>query len=65
MYEILLDGDYFDSLGISEINKLIEDTGYQYYHIFGEDIVIVMLTENEVNKLERERGWRLILPQGS
>jgi len=45
---------------IDEINKMIEDTGYQYYEILGfmDEMVLVLLTEKEAEKLIKERGWR-------
>ncbi|MEM2920841.1 MAG: hypothetical protein QXF26_00820, partial [Candidatus Bathyarchaeia archaeon] len=44
------------------INKLIKDTGYQYYRIClfdDSNLSIVALTEEEAKKLVEERGWGL------
>jgi len=57
--EIVLRYDYIIDMGIHELNELIEDTGYQYYHIeHGDLIMVVVLTKGEAEKLEKERGWR-------
>lgn len=44
-----------------EINDLIKDTGHQYYKILDGDqaVFAVVLTEEEADKLIKERGWRL------
>jgi len=45
---------------VSKINELIRDTGYQYYTTsYFEDINYVVLTEEEAEKLKKERGWKL------
>ncbi|MBO3753996.1 MAG: hypothetical protein FGF53_03850, partial [Candidatus Brockarchaeota archaeon] len=48
---------------IERINELIKDTGYQYYGLHNEDIILVVLREDEAEKLKKERGWALYLPQ--
>ncbi|MBO3842592.1 MAG: hypothetical protein FGF48_09310 [Candidatus Brockarchaeota archaeon] len=48
---------------IERINELIKDTGYQYYALHDEDIILVVLREDEVKKLKGERGWKLYLPR--
>ncbi|MGB9717639.1 MAG: hypothetical protein ACPL4E_04270 [Thermoproteota archaeon] len=40
------------------MNKLIEDTGHQYYQVEHEIIMVVVLTKGEAEKLEKERGWK-------
>ncbi|MBO3810215.1 MAG: hypothetical protein FGF50_11580 [Candidatus Brockarchaeota archaeon] len=55
--QIVLQHDYFMDIGLKELNEIIEDTGYQYYLLATEDIIIVVLTKEEVEKLMRERGW--------
>ena len=53
---IVLEYDYLHDLGLSELNELVRDTGYQYYEVQDEFITIVVLTE-EAKKLEKERAW--------
>lgn len=49
-------------LAVKKINKLIRDTGYQYYRLRNsDDIVYTVLSGNEAEKL-RGRGWKLSLP---
>ncbi|MEM2058772.1 MAG: hypothetical protein QXZ66_07340 [Thermoproteota archaeon] len=55
--EIVLRYDYIVDMGLRELNELIGDTGYKYYQIEDEDITVVVLTEEEVKKLRKERGW--------
>ncbi|MEM3648761.1 MAG: hypothetical protein QW506_06325 [Thermoproteota archaeon] len=59
---IVLQEDYLVSLGLGELNEMIRDTGYQYYSLdtsktYGDRIVMVVLTEEEKEKLVKERGW--------
>lgn len=42
---------------IKKINELIKDTGYQYYEPREEYIVYIVFSENEAEKLKRDRGW--------
>lgn len=46
---------------LSQLNKVIEDTGYRYYLIGGggQFAFVVVLTPEEAEKLKKERGWRL------
>lgn len=46
---------------IIKINKLIRNSGYQYYEILSCDQValLVVLTQEEARKLEGERDWKL------
>ena len=56
--EIALRYDYIEDMGLKELNKLIEDTGYQYYQLedeFIELITVVVLMEEEAEMLEKER----------
>lgn len=55
--ELALRHDYIEDMGLREINELIEDTGYQYYSVKDEWIIIVILRKEEAEKLRRERGW--------
>ncbi|MBO3842120.1 MAG: hypothetical protein FGF48_06865 [Candidatus Brockarchaeota archaeon] len=58
--EIALMLDYIEDMGLRELNELIKDTGYQYYQVKRGDmahIIVVVLTEEEANKLEKERDW--------
>ncbi|MBO3798904.1 MAG: hypothetical protein QXU11_11075 [Thermoproteota archaeon] len=55
--QIVLEHDYFMDLGLEELNGIIKDTGYQYYLLSDEMIIVVMLTREEAQKLKRERGW--------
>ncbi|MEM2088453.1 MAG: hypothetical protein QXF52_07270 [Thermoproteota archaeon] len=48
---------------VNKINELIKDTGYQYYAIDDEHVVYAVFSEDETEKLKRERGWKLSLPQ--
>jgi hypothetical protein len=64
MLEFYSDADflYLDS-AIRKINELIKDTGYRYYSPFNVDYLnYVVLSKEEVEKLMKERGWRLFLP---
>lgn len=56
--EIALKYDYIEDMGLEELNKVIEDTGYQYCQIENELITVVVLTKEEAKKLEKERGWK-------
>ncbi|MEM2050982.1 MAG: hypothetical protein QXI42_04070 [Thermoproteota archaeon] len=56
--KITLEKDYFHDLGLRKINELIKDTGYQYYQINKEDLIVVVLTKEEAERLEKERGWK-------
>ncbi|MBO3809704.1 MAG: hypothetical protein FGF50_08950 [Candidatus Brockarchaeota archaeon] len=59
--EIVLDRDWIEDMGLRELNKFIEDTGYQYYKLkeaFIELITVVVLKEEEAEKLKEERGWK-------
>jgi len=47
---------------VSRINIWIKDTEYQYYSIGPEGKAYVVLSKDEAEKLERERGWRLFHP---
>ncbi len=60
--EIVLQYDYIQDMGLEELNELIEKTGYQYYRVKDEYIIIVVLTKDEVKRLEDERGWKLYSP---
>ncbi|MEM3028575.1 MAG: hypothetical protein QXW09_00375 [Thermoproteota archaeon] len=55
--QIVLENDYFMDLGLEELNEIIKDTGYQYYLLSDEMIIMLMLTKEEAQKLKRERGW--------
>ncbi|MBO3797463.1 MAG: hypothetical protein QXI42_06560 [Thermoproteota archaeon] len=58
--QIVLRHDFIEDMGLRELNEIIEDTGYQYYQINERDVdyyVVVVLTKEEAEKLERERGW--------
>ncbi|MEM3660494.1 MAG: hypothetical protein QXU11_08790 [Thermoproteota archaeon] len=55
--ELALRHDYIEDMGLREINELIEDTGYQYYSVNDEWIIIVILRKEEAEKLRMERGW--------
>ncbi|MEM2088858.1 MAG: hypothetical protein QXF52_09365 [Thermoproteota archaeon] len=46
---------------LSQLNKVMEATGYKYYLIGSGDqfAFVVVLTPEEAEKLRRERGWRL------
>ncbi|MBO3841107.1 MAG: hypothetical protein FGF48_01635 [Candidatus Brockarchaeota archaeon] len=56
--KIILWHDFFEDLGLKKINELIKDTGYQYYRIDHELVMVVVLTEEEAKKLMKERNWR-------
>lgn len=43
---------------LSQINKIIENTGYQYYELACSDQIVVVLTRGEKEKLESERCWK-------
>ena len=53
---------------LAQINRLIRDTGYQYYSYgdyykgSGSLVEIFFLTKKEVEKLTSERGWELYHP---
>ncbi|MGB9717517.1 MAG: hypothetical protein ACP5PQ_06300 [Thermoproteota archaeon] len=49
--------DYIMDIGLEELNEIIKDTGYQYYEVSSNPMIIVVLTEEEAKKLEKERGW--------
>jgi len=55
--EIALRHDYIEDMGLGELNELIRDTGYQYYQVKNELIMVVVLTKEEAEKLKKERGW--------
>lgn len=58
--EIALLHDYIQDMGLRELNELIEDTEYQDYQVKCRDImriIVVVLTKEEAEKLEKERGW--------
>lgn len=62
--EIALQYDYFVDMGLYELNMLIKDTGYQYCQIDErevDDIIVTLLTEEEAEKLKKERGWKFKL----
>ncbi|MEM3958519.1 MAG: hypothetical protein QXO47_10010 [Thermoproteota archaeon] len=55
-------GDFLDVEHIfSQLNKVMEGTGYRYYLMggTGQFIFTVVLTPEEAEKLRKERGWRL------
>lgn len=58
--QIVLRDDYLIDIGLKELNKILKDTRYQYYQIKYEDIIVVMLTEEEAEKLRKERGWEFV-----
>ncbi|MBO3810213.1 MAG: hypothetical protein FGF50_11570 [Candidatus Brockarchaeota archaeon] len=63
LVEFYSDGKYlFMNPAVKMINELIKDTGYQYYAIHNEYIVYGVFSEDEAEKLKRERGWKLSLP---
>ncbi|MBO3798979.1 MAG: hypothetical protein QXO47_03525 [Thermoproteota archaeon] len=45
---------------VKKINELIRDTGYQYYWLPGDDFCFVVLTQDEAEKLKREREWKFV-----
>ncbi|MEM2921089.1 MAG: hypothetical protein QXF26_02090 [Candidatus Bathyarchaeia archaeon] len=54
---------------LAQINRLIRDTGYQYYSYGGyykgnggSFVGVIVLTKREVRKLTTERGWVLYHP---
>lgn len=55
--EIVLQYDYIEDMGLRELNELIEKTGYKYYQVEQDYIIVVVLTK-EAEKLEKERGWK-------
>ncbi|MEM3388156.1 MAG: hypothetical protein QXU47_09295 [Candidatus Bathyarchaeia archaeon] len=56
--QIVIRYDWIEDMGLEELNKILEDTGYQYYQIDDEYIKVVMLTKEEAEKLKKERGWK-------
>ncbi|MBO3810285.1 MAG: hypothetical protein FGF50_11935 [Candidatus Brockarchaeota archaeon] len=56
--QIALKYDYFEDIGLEELNDIIRGTGYWYYQIATEYIMVVVLTKEEAEKLRKERGWR-------
>lgn len=61
--EFSFKGDFLEvEVLIKQVNDLIEDTGYQYYDIpgGGQAAFLVVFTEDEVDKLIEERGWKLV-----
>ncbi|MEM3490238.1 MAG: hypothetical protein QXO75_11375, partial [Nitrososphaerota archaeon] len=56
--EIALRHDWIEDMGLKELNEIVGDTGYQYYQVRDEYIVVVMLTKEEAEKLAKERGWK-------
>lgn len=57
---MVLKYDYIMDMGLRELNEIIKDTGYQYYQVFDRPIIIVVLKEEEAQKLKEERGWAYI-----
>lgn len=55
--QIVLRYDYLMDIGLEELNEIIRDTEYRYYQLATEDIIVVVLTKEEAEKLRRERGW--------
>ncbi|MEM3466048.1 MAG: hypothetical protein QXU11_10695 [Thermoproteota archaeon] len=55
------EGDWLlADLAVKRINELIRDMGYQYYEVREEYIVYVVLSEDEAEKLRKERGWEFL-----
>jgi hypothetical protein len=53
-------GDFIDVGVLAEVNEIIEDTGIQFavYDTRDQFAFVVALTDDEREKLQRERGWR-------
>ncbi|MGB9709728.1 hypothetical protein [Infirmifilum uzonense] len=45
---------------VEEINELIKDTGYQYYELPDEYFYFIVLTQDEAERLRKERGWKYV-----
>ncbi|MBO3842106.1 MAG: hypothetical protein FGF48_06780 [Candidatus Brockarchaeota archaeon] len=56
--QIVLRHDFLEDIGLRELNKLIEDTEYQYYQVEDDYITVGVLTKEEAEKLKKERGWK-------
>ncbi|MEM3660716.1 MAG: hypothetical protein QXU11_09990 [Thermoproteota archaeon] len=56
--QIALRYDYLEDIGLEQLNEIIKDSEYQYYQVKHELITVVVLTEEEAEKLKKERGWK-------
>ncbi|MCI0393615.1 MAG: hypothetical protein L0332_24480 [Chloroflexi bacterium] len=54
--------DWLDVNIVFELNRLIEDMGYQFaiHKPFSQSVFIVVLTSEEKSTLERVRGWEFV-----
>jgi len=55
--------DFLNDSFVWDINKIIMDTGYQYYAFLeatrSVELALVMLTDEEAEKLKKERRWEI------
>ncbi|WDL95509.1 HEAT repeat domain-containing protein [Alicyclobacillus sp. ALC3] len=58
------EGDYADMNLLGTLNEVMAHTEYRYYayYPFDQTLFVVVLTEQERDRLAQERGWSLIQP---
>ncbi|QHW33233.1 hypothetical protein GZH47_22215 [Paenibacillus rhizovicinus] len=62
-YKLSKQSDFINMEILKDINKLIDDTGFQYYSIaMDQSVFVVLLTENEKERIESDRAVPFDLP---